>query len=321
MDFWDTDKPATGQNGTDYEEALFKRRLLQVLNEHNPSTPLFLYYAPHIAHRPLQVPDNYAKKFNFIDNQKRQIYHAMVTYLDDVVGNMTEILKRRGFWDNLLLVVSSDNGGPLGSANNYPLKGGKFSDWQGGIRVNAFVTGGYLPENMRGQKTEGYIHIADWYATFCALAGVDPTDKRAEKAKLPPIDSMNMWPFVSGQNSTSPRTDIPASKNTLISGDYKILIGNVPEAGWTGPQNPNNTHHKVNAVEHCGDNGCLYNIKKDPSEHVNLATEMPDMLQEMRTRLAKYQATYFNPDRGKEWPEACTTFVQKYDDFWGPFLP
>ena len=116
----------------------------------------------------------------------------MVTYLDDVVGNMTEILKRRGFWDNLLLVVSSDNGGPLGSANNYPLIGGKFSDWQGGIRVNAFVTGGYLPENMRGQKTEGYIHIADWYATFCALASVDPTDKRAEKAKLPPIDSMNM---------------------------------------------------------------------------------------------------------------------------------
>ena len=94
-----------------------------MLSEHNPSTPLFLYYAPHIVHAPLQVPDNYANKLNFIDDQKRQIYHAMVTYLDDayVVGNMTEILKRRGFWDNLLLVVSSDNGGPLGSANNYLL--------------------------------------------------------------------------------------------------------------------------------------------------------------------------------------------------------
>ena len=69
VDFWVTDKPATGPNGTDYEEALFKKRLLQVLNEHNPSTPLFLYYAPHIAHKPLQVPNNYAKKFNFIDNQ------------------------------------------------------------------------------------------------------------------------------------------------------------------------------------------------------------------------------------------------------------
>jgi len=91
VDLWDTDKPAAGQNGTDYEEALFKKRLLQVLNEHNPSTPLFLYYAPHIAHRPLQVPDNYAKKFNFIDNQKRQIYHAMVTYLDEVVGKFSNV--------------------------------------------------------------------------------------------------------------------------------------------------------------------------------------------------------------------------------------
>ena len=39
--------------------------------------------------------------------------------------------------------------------NNYPLKGGKITDWQGGVRVNAFVSGGYLPECMGDQKTEG----------------------------------------------------------------------------------------------------------------------------------------------------------------------
>ena len=74
----------------------------------------------------------------------------------------------------------------------YPLKGGKHTDWQGGIRANGFVSGGYLPEKMRGQKIDGYIHIADWYATFCYLAGVDPTDERAAEVKLPPIDSLNM---------------------------------------------------------------------------------------------------------------------------------
>jgi len=68
-----------------------KKCLLQVLNEHNPSTPLFLYYAPHIVHAPLQVPDNYANKFNFIDNQNRQIYDAMVTYLDEVVGKFSNV--------------------------------------------------------------------------------------------------------------------------------------------------------------------------------------------------------------------------------------
>ena len=83
--------------------------------------------------------------------------------MDDAVGNLTAALKQRGLWDNLLFITSSDNGGPIEqAANNYPLKGGKFSNFQGGIRVNAFVLGGYLHEKMRGQKTDGYIHLADW---------------------------------------------------------------------------------------------------------------------------------------------------------------
>ena len=59
--------------------------------------------------------------------------------------------------------------------------------------MNAFVSGGYVPTNMRGKKTEGYIHMADWYSTLCALAGVDLKDEAAAQAKLSPIDSMNMW--------------------------------------------------------------------------------------------------------------------------------
>ncbi len=68
--------------------------------------------------------------------------------------------------------------------------------------MNAFASGGFIPET---QKVNGYMHIADWYSTFCALAGVDPTDESAAKAKLPPIDSLNMWPLISGENLTSPR--------------------------------------------------------------------------------------------------------------------
>ena len=260
--------------------------------------------------------------YNFIDDATRRKYHAMVKYLDDVLGNVTDALKKRNMWENLLFVVSSDNGGPInGGANNYPLKGGKFSDWQGGVRVNAFVSGGYLPEQMRGKKTEGYIHIADWYATFCGLAGVDPTDERAAKANLPPIDSLNMWPLISGQNSTSPRTDIPLSNVTLVSGDYKILTGDISVATWTGPHSPNTTTQPGRFItEHCG-NGCLFNIKEDPTEHVNLASAMPDKLKEMQAKLVQYQATYFNPNRGHKWPEACNIAINKYGCFWGPFLP
>ena len=191
---------------------------MQIVNKHDTSTPLFLFYAAYLVHGPLEVPDKYLQMFNFIDDKDCQYYHAMV---DNIVGNLTTALKKRGMWDNLLLVTTCDNGGPLGSgANNYPMKGGKYSDWQGGIRVNAFISGGYLPEKMRGQKSEGYIHIADWYATFCALVGADPTDEEAAKVNLPPIDSLDMWPLISGADSSSPRTDIPASYHTLISGNY-----------------------------------------------------------------------------------------------------
>ena len=267
------------------------------------------------------MPDSYLNKFSFIDYYLRQVYHAMVTYVDDNVGALVDALKQKGLWDNLLFIASSDNGGPVSKSkggNNYPLKGGKHSDWQGGVRVNAFVSGGYLPESMRGKKTEGYIHLADWYATFCSLAGVDPTDEKAIKAHLPPIDSMNMWPLISGQNSTSPRVDIPVTLSTLISGDYKILTGKVKEAGWTGPHYPNSTH-SVDATLDCGE-GCLYNIKVDPYEYHNLATEMPDVLKAMQQKLAEYQSTHFNPDRGHVWPGACEAAVNKYGGYWGPFL-
>ena len=328
VDLWETDKPAYGLNGTGpdkYEEGLFKEQLLKIVKNHDVSTSLFLYYAAHIVHKPYEVPAKYLDKFNFIDEPYRRVYHAMVNYLDDVVGEVVSALKDKGLWDNLLFVTSSDNGGPVRSGfggNNYPLKGGKWTDWQGGVRVNAFVSGGYLPEQMRGKKTEGYIHIADWYATFCALAGVDPTDERAAKANLPPIDSLNMWPLISGQNSTSPRTDIPISNTTLISGDYKILVGNVDQAGWTGPVYPNTTKPSgINATEHCGETGCLYNIKEDPEERENLASKMPDVIKNLQKSLAKYSASRFEPDRGKAWPGACSTAVNKYGGYWGPFIP
>ena len=328
VDLWQTDKPAHGLNGTgpdNYEEGLFKMAVLSIINGHDPSTPLFLYYAPHIVHTPLQVPKSYLAKFSFIDNSDRQYYHAMVNYLDDVVGELVKALKDKGMWDDTLMVVSSDNGGPEyfgAGGNNYPLKGGKLTDWQGGVRVNAFVSGGFLPEKMRGQKTEAYIHIADWFSTFCNLAGVDPTDEVAAAANLPPIDSINMWPLISGVSSTSMRVDIPVSYNTLISKNYKILTGEMLQAGWTGPKFPNDTnpHGGIPAVQDCGEDGCLYDIQKDPEERNNLAKQMPNVLKDMKEKLTKYQATYFNPDRGSVWPGACDAALNKYNGFWGPFL-
>merc|ERR1712196_765670 len=137
-------------------------------------------------------------------------------------------------WENTLMVVSSDNGGPIyylrgmyGGATNWPLKGGKLSDWEGGVRVNAFVTGGAVPTTKRGTKLDDYIHIADWYTTFCAIAGIDHTDTRAAKANLPPVDGVDHSQLLLGAAShgTGNRTEIHHSVRALTQGRWKLITG------------------------------------------------------------------------------------------------
>ena len=68
-------------------------------------------------------------------------YQAMVKFMDDVIGNITATLTSKSMYDDTLIIFSSDNGGPsfAGShhlaANNYPLRGSKATDFEGGIRT------------------------------------------------------------------------------------------------------------------------------------------------------------------------------------------
>jgi arylsulfatase I/J len=97
--------------GTAFEELLFTNRVVKIIDEHDPATPLFIYYAMHLLHSPLCVPAPYLQKFSFIlDNEDRKYVAAMVNYLDDVVGRIEDTLREASLWDSTLLVWSSDNG-------------------------------------------------------------------------------------------------------------------------------------------------------------------------------------------------------------------
>merc|ERR1712228_37750 len=320
----------------------------------NNDNPLFLVYTPHIAHAPYEVPKEHLSIFENDENMCccepvypgfntseenfhcRSIYQSMVNLLDIIIGNVTQLLKSNDLWNDTLLIFTGDNGGPENNktaANNHPLRGGKFVPFEGGIRTASFIAGGYLPLDRRGKVENGAIHIADWYSTFCALNGLNPTDHKAAKAGLPPIDGFNVWPMISGLNKTSPRYEIPIDDNVLIQGRYKVINGtNINYASWGGAIFPNAStpqHPIEGTMLHCTRTPCLFDVVADETEHHNIASHNADIVQNMVSRLGELKSGYYeNNETGnallcpKDVDEedcCCWMAVNSYDGYFGPY--
>lgn len=296
-----------------------------------------------MIHTPLEVPKRYEDKFLFLLDKHRRLYAAMVNFMDDQLGMFVDALKAKHMWDNTLMIVSSDNGGPIyatgikpsavyGGATNAPLKGGKLSDWEGGVRVNAFVSGGFIPAGVRGTESDHYMHIADWYATLCHVVGVDVADSKAEAFGLPPVDSINQWGVLSGASNQSVRTDVYLSAAAYIKGEYKIITGDHVPASWAKPvpgrvlmagywhgYGPFAGLNTLLKTQNCS-LGCLYNIIQDPYEYHDLALEEPQLLKQMWSELDELNKGIFKPDRGNQSMAACTVGMNEYRGFYGPFV-
>merc|ERR1719244_462849 len=93
----------------------------------------------------------------------------LVTYLkSEESGNL---------WDDTLVIVSSDNGGSVEEgASNFPLRGGKKTLWEGGVRAVAFVTGGWMAEERINTDMHALMHVSDWMPTIMTFAGANNAD-------------------------------------------------------------------------------------------------------------------------------------------------
>jgi len=85
----------------------FKDHVVNAIMNHDPTVPLFIYYAPHMVHSPLEVPKIWHDKFDFIEDPFRRTYHAMTAYIDDAVKDVVDALKTKGMWDETFMWVSS----------------------------------------------------------------------------------------------------------------------------------------------------------------------------------------------------------------------
>ncbi len=163
----------------------------------NKNKSFFLYLAYNAPHNPAQATEKYLSRFPNIKNPKRRTYAAMVSAVDDGVGNLLDKLKETGVLDNTIIVFLSDNGGPVSDngSNNTPLRGQKGSLFEGGIRVPfAMQWTKKIPANTTYGKP---IISLDLFSTV--LANI----KNGAKPKKP-LDGTDLLPYLTHQNKNAP---------------------------------------------------------------------------------------------------------------------
>ena len=265
--------------------------LKDIFNNHDECQPLFLYLSLHNVHGPLQAPEEWLNIYPKGSTcEERRIYQAMISVADNVTGTVVELMKQKGMWDNTIFIVSSDNGAAYDMGSNYPLKGGKMSFFEGGVRSLAFATGGLIPESMRGKSTDGFIHIADWYTTFCNLAGVDPSDSGDGKF---PVDGLNVWPIIMGEQDTTSHDVIALGydydrNGAIISGNYKLVVGEMHRDKHHLMWTPLDYPCTDGPMDDPCDPYCLYDIVNDPEEKNELSKRKPDILNMMLEKYNSY---------------------------------
>ncbi|QCX39356.1 hypothetical protein FF125_13240 [Aureibaculum algae] len=207
--------------------------------------------------------DKYSRLGAIQDEDLRKYYLANLNCLDDNIGRVLDVLKSENLDDNTIIVYVSDNGGtPLNGANNAPLTAGKYSIWEGGIRVPMAIR---WPGKIAGGRVEGnYVSALDIMPTLLEASGVQLNDDTIDGISLlkPEKERLLVWKW---QKTWAVR-----------KGDWKLT--NTNENSWKG--RPSNLYIKpiVNDLTLK-----LFDLNKDPGERVNLADKYPDKVIALET--------------------------------------
>ncbi|CAB3238845.1 unnamed protein product [Arctia plantaginis] len=206
-------------------------KAVKIIHYHNSSRPLFLHVthnAPHAGNDggALQPPLYSHVKHNHIANPNRRLYAEIVTHIDRSVGKIVRALADKQILDDTIIIFASDNGAPtVGEFRNWgvnlPFRGKKYTPWEGGVRVPAFI----FHSALRPRVWQGLMHITDWLPTLTAAAGGNVPSN---------LDGVNQWDAII-RDKMSKRSEVliaveDSATNAWAAyraGDYKIVVGNV----------------------------------------------------------------------------------------------
>ena len=151
--------------------------------ERHKSEPFFLNYWMFSVHAPFDAKKDLIEKYRGLidpsDPQRSPTYAAMVESMDDAVGTLLDTLERLEIADKTIVIFFSDNGGNMYNTvdgttptSNAPLRGGKASMFEGGIRVPLIVSwpGKVNPDT----RSDSRVQSDDFYPTILEMLGLEP---------------------------------------------------------------------------------------------------------------------------------------------------
>ena len=145
-------------------------------------------------------------------NTVRQTFAAMTTAMDRNIKNVLDAIDQKGFRDNTLVIFHSDNGGaPKHGGSNTPLRGNKFTTWEGGVRVVAMMR--WPAMFVEGRRFTSLTSYVDLLPTQLAAAGQPIPDN---------LDGINLLPFLIRQ-TPAPDREILLGKNAVVSNRWKLV--------------------------------------------------------------------------------------------------
>jgi arylsulfatase A-like enzyme len=257
----------------------------------NRGVPFFLYLSYTAPHRPLQVTEKYLDRFSDEPDLSRRIYKAMIAAMDDGIGEVLDTLDILDLARDTMVIFTSDNGcvfvescnpGTLLSHPGVELYGGKFSYFEGGIRVPFMMKWPRALPN--GQVYDRYVSGLDIVPTvIAATQGILPKDRR--------YDGTDLMPYVTGASIGNPhdflfwKTD---HHRAVRRGPWKLY-----EALEPNPEN-----YLSPPAVFPPPFTLLFDVEADPGEFVNQAVLEPAKVELLRRSISVFEARASKP----AWP-------------------